>query len=411
MNVVIILLWMLLGIAAHAQEIKFGLDNLIDTEFSLLQGKRIALLTHAAARSYRGLSCLDEFQQQKAATIVRVFSPEHGYYGVVPAGEHVLNDTVQGVAVQSLYGKYRKPDSLMLSGVDAVVIDLQDIGVRSYTYISTIVEVLSACAEYNKLVYVLDRPNPLGGLIVSGNIPHDSLRSFVCRVPVPYVHGLTVGELSTMANACGWLQNNTNIHTELRAKLTVVRMKRWRRSLAWEDINRVWYPTSPNIPTITSARSYAVTGLCGELGAFNIGIGTPLPFSLLIAPNFFPQAMLRTRLLTFGISAMDFSTIPAIGKFSGKQCTGYYLACAKDTSFRPFEAACALVSYTAEYAGIATDSTFDMKRMAMFTKVMGSEIPLRLIQTRAPLSEWYFFASSGKEAFLEKRKPYLFYEN
>ena len=393
-------------------QVKVGLDNLIDTDFRILQNKRIALVTHAAARSSRGLSALHEFKLCSAITLSKVFSPEHGYHGVSPAGNHVANDTVDGVFIQSLYGKYRRPDSSMLTNIDAVVVDLQDIGVRSYTYLSTMIEVMTACAEYNLPMYVLDRPNPLGGLVVSGNIPDDSVRSFVCKVPVPYVHGLTLGELAVMANDLGWIDNIENQKRLQTVKLTVVRMKRWKRKFVWEELNRPWYPTSPNIPTVASARNYAVTGLCGELGVFNIGVGSALPFSLLIAPNFSAPQHLIHRLRSYGVYAMDFVSVPQHGKFAQKVCSGLYLQCAADTTFRPFEAACTLLHFTHPMMMYATiDSTLDAGKFQMFTKVMGSNVPLKLLQKESTLSEWLAFAEMGLSTFLKQREKYLMYQD
>jgi len=186
----------------HAQ-VKFGIDNLIDTDFALLRGKRVVLVTHAAARTYRGTTTAEEFLQRKDVSTLRLLAPEHGFYGVVPAGIIVADDTVFRTPVVSLYGKLRRPDRSMITDADVVVVDLQDIGVRSYTYISTMVEVLEACAENSIRCMILDRPNPLGGTLVQGNLPDDELRSFIGRIPIPYVHGMTMGELATMVNGEG----------------------------------------------------------------------------------------------------------------------------------------------------------------------------------------------------------------
>lgn len=158
-------------------DVKCGIDNLIDTDFALLKGRRVVLVTHAAARARSGRSTAEEFMLRKDIQLVRILAPEHGYYGVVGAGETVHADTLGGTPVVSLYGALRRPDSSMLSDADVVVIDMQDIGVRSYTYISTMTEVMEACALFARPVVILDRPNPLGGTVVDGNIPDPALRS------------------------------------------------------------------------------------------------------------------------------------------------------------------------------------------------------------------------------------------
>ena len=197
-----LVVWSALGVSA---QVKFGIDNLIDTDFSLLRGKRVVLVTHAAARTYRGTNTAEEFLQRRDVTTLRLLAPEHGFFGVVPAGVSVADDSVMGTAVVSLYGRLRRPERAMIVDADVVVVDLQDIGVRSYTYISTMVEVLEACAEAGKPCMILDRPNPLGGVLVQGNLPDDELRSFIGRIPIPYIHGMTMGELATMVNEKGWL--------------------------------------------------------------------------------------------------------------------------------------------------------------------------------------------------------------
>jgi uncharacterized protein YbbC (DUF1343 family) len=184
-------------------------------------------------------------------------------------------DKLTGLTAYSLYGPTRKPTPSMLRGVDVLVFDIQDIGCRSYTFISTMGKCMEAAAENNIDFIVLDRPNPLGGLRMEGPSVEPRWISFVSAFPVPYVHGMTVGELAKMANARGWIHGRCN--------LTIVPMRGWSRSFTWRDTGLRWFPTSPNIPHGTSAFYYVATGLLGELSGPETGVGGFAPFEVIAA--------------------------------------------------------------------------------------------------------------------------------
>ncbi|MBC8124894.1 MAG: DUF1343 domain-containing protein, partial [Candidatus Kapabacteria bacterium] len=323
----------------HAQ-VKCGIDNLIDTDFALLRGKKVVIVTHAAARAYRGTSTAEEFLARKDVTTLRLLAPEHGYYGVIPVGKAVADDTVMHVPAVSLYGPMRRPDKSMLTGADVVVVDLQDIGVRSYTYVSTMIEVMEACAQWNIACMILDRPNPLGGHIVDGNLPDDTLRSFIGRIPVPYVHGLTMGEVATMANGEGWLTKDS-VGNARTCSLTVIRCKRWKRNMTWEETGLRWYPTSPNIPSIGAVRGYAITGLLGELGPCSIGMGTASPFTVIGSPDFPRDTLLEIHCRRYGVFASRARFQPTSAKYANTVCDGYYLSV--ERSYKPYHAAITLL--------------------------------------------------------------------
>ncbi len=397
----------LLPLVASAQ-VKTGIDNLIDTDFAMLAGKRVVLVTHAAARTYRGTSTAEEFISTRRLTLLRLLAPEHGYYGVIPAGQTVADDSVLGVPSISLYGPKRRPDAAMLSGADAVVVDMQDIGVRSYTYISTMVEVLEACAERKLPCYVLDRPNPLGGTIVDGNIPDDSLRSFIGRIPVPYVHGMTMGELAAMTVGEGWLAKDST-GVPRTCLVHIVRCKRWKRSMPWEETGMAWYPTSPNIPTITAVRGYAMTGLLGELGVASIGIGTASPFSVIGSPDFPVDTLLESLCAKHGVTASSGRFQPVAGKYAGSVCRGYYLS--TERSWYPYRTAMALLWRTrAMRPEVYTDTLARTKHGRMFLKACGSSEILSLLVAGRPLRDIERAAQRGLFDFVERRKAYLVYD-
>jgi ribosomal protein L19 len=192
-----------IGAQGMARPLELGVDRFLRLYADSLAGKRIAVLTHAAARTSSG-----ELSAQALRSrfhVVAFWAPEHGFRGAAPAGAPVPDTTFEGVPVYSLYGPRRRPPEQWFDSIDAVVVDLQDAGFRAYTYISTLYWVLDACAAAGKPVYVLDRPNPLGGVMVEGAVLDTALRSFVGIAPIPYVHGCTIGELAQLFVAEGWL--------------------------------------------------------------------------------------------------------------------------------------------------------------------------------------------------------------
>jgi len=213
--------------------------------------------------------------------LTALFGPEHGVRGDFSAGDHVGDqvDAQTGIPVYSLYGANRKPSRESLENVDVLVYDIQDIGVRSYTYISTMGLVMEAAAEMDKEVVVLDRPNPLGGIRIEGPLVEDGFHSFVSQYSIPYVYGLTCGELALMLNGEGMLEGGK------QCKLQVVPMEGWHRAMTFEDTGLPWVPTSPHIPDYHTAYFYPATGIIGELDPNMIGIGYTLPFQLLATEN------------------------------------------------------------------------------------------------------------------------------
>jgi len=273
--------------ARPAPGIFLGIDVLEQSGFAPLQGKRVGLLTHPAGVNRYGVSTVNVLRRAPGLRLVRLFGPEHGIYGDEAAGKHVPDklDTRTGLPVSSLYGPTRKPTPGMLAGLDALVIDLQDIGVRSYTYVSAMKLAMEACFEQGVEVVVLDRPNPLGGVKVSGPPLDEALRSYVGSFPgMPYVHGLTIGEIARMAvSVPGWLEIPGSARA--RGKLTIVPMRGWERRMRWPETGLEWIPTSPNIPTLSAVLGYAMCGLGGQISGWSHGVGSPYPFRFLEHPR------------------------------------------------------------------------------------------------------------------------------
>lgn len=258
-------------------EVLLGIDTLRDSGFAAVAGKKIGLVTNQTSTDASGERDRVILRRARGVNLTTLFTPEHGLEGTEPAGQYVPSrkDPVTGLPAFSLYGSTRKPTPGMLRGLDAMVFDLQDVGCRSYTYLSTMAKCIEACGENNLEFVVLDRPNPLGGNRVEGPGVEPQWISFVSQFPVPYVHGLTAGELAKMINDRGW--------TAARCKLTVVPMRGWHRGMTWADTGLRWIRSSPNIPRGNSPIYYVATGIVGNLTGLDLGIGTDGPFERVAA--------------------------------------------------------------------------------------------------------------------------------
>jgi len=273
---VLLLLIVSLHTAYSDAQVKTGIDVLRENGFELLQGKRVGLVTNPTGVDRELNSTIDILHMH--VNLTALYGPEHGVRGDYSAGDHVSDqvDPQTGVPVYSLYGKNRKPSAEVLENVDVIVYDIQDIGARSYTYISTMGLVMEAAAEQGKEVVVLDRPNPLNGLRVEGPLVEEGYHSFVSQYAIPYVYGLTCGELAIYLNEEGLLKGG------VRCKLRVVPMEGWKRDMTFDQTGLQWVPTSPHIPDYRTAFYYPATGIIGELDPNMIGIGYTLPFQLLV---------------------------------------------------------------------------------------------------------------------------------
>lgn len=258
--------------------VKTGIEVLRDNGFKQLQGKRVGLVTNPSGVDHNLVSTVDILSKAPGVKLVALYGPEHGVRGNAHAGDAVGDavDEKTGVKMYSLYGKTHKPTPEMLKDIDVLVYDIQDVGCRSYTFYATMGMCMEVCAENGKEFMVLDRPNPLGGNKVEGNLVEKGYFSGVSKYAIPYLYGLTPGELATYLNE--------EHVTAKKAKLTVIAMKGWKRDMKFSDTGLPWVAPSPQIPTPEHAAFYAVSGVIGELYAFNTGIGYTLPFQCFAAP-------------------------------------------------------------------------------------------------------------------------------
>jgi uncharacterized protein YbbC (DUF1343 family) len=278
-SLIVFLLLVPVTVFLKGQSVTTGLEKLEENDFAPLRGKRVGLVTNPTGVDRNLRSTVDILFNAPGVKLVALFGPEHGVRGDFTAGEYVLTETdpVTKLPVYSLYGKTRRPSKEMLEGLDILVYDIQDIGSRSYTFISTLGLVMEAAAENNIKVVVLDRPNPLGGIRMEGALTRPGFTSFVSQFEIPYLHGLTVGELALYLNGEGLLTNG------VKCDLEVIAMKGWHRSICFDKTGLPWVPSSPHIPHADSPLFYPATGIAGELYTASIGVGYTLPFQLFAA--------------------------------------------------------------------------------------------------------------------------------
>ena len=265
------ILALFLGVAALAATagVKPGVEVLRDNGFKQLAGKKVGLITNPTGVDNDLKSTIDILHDAPNVELVALFAPEHGVRGDVHAGDEFENtvDPATGVQVYSIYGKTKKPTPEMLKGIDALVYDIQDIGCRSFTFVSTLGMALEACAENDIELVVLDRPNPIGGNRVEGNLVEDGFYSFVSQFPIPYLYGMTPGETARYLNGEGLVAGGK------KAKLTVVPMEGWTRDMTFDETGMPWILPSPHIPQPVTSYYYPATGILGELYFVSIGVG------------------------------------------------------------------------------------------------------------------------------------------
>lgn len=387
--------------------VQLGNEVLAASGFKLLQGKRVGLLTNPSGVNRNLKSTIDILRAAPGLKLAALFGPEHGIYGDVAAGDKIESriDERTGLPVHSLYGATRKPTPEMLKGLDALVYDLQDTGCRSYTFISTMGVAMEACGEAGVDFIILDRPNPLGGERIEGPMVEERFRSFVSRWDVPYVYGLTCGELASMINGEHWIKAS--------CKLTVVPMKGWERSMVWADTGLPWVPTSPHIPHGESPLYQVATGMLGEIGGVSTGIGYTLPFECIAAPDFESHKAAET-LNAYKLPGVKFRPLtykPYYFAFKDQEITGVQIYIT-DQSRAPLTA----INYYALEAlkqvadrDLFAEAIKTNKSFAMFDKVNGTDADRKAFQAGAPAAEIVASWKAADDAFRKARRKYLLY--
>ena len=405
-RVAVVLTAAMMALTVSAQKVKTGIEVLKANNFKQLEGKRVGLVTNPTGVDNFLKSDVDILHEAANVKLVALFGPEHGVRGNVHAGDHVGNaaDPTTGVPVYSLYGKSRIPSKEMLQGIDVLVYDIQDIGCRSFTYITTLGNIMKAAAENGIKVMVLDGPNPLGGEKVEGNLAEDDCLSFVSAFKIPYVYGLTPGEVALLLNGENMLG--------AKCDLEVVKMKGWKRKMTYDQTGLQWVLPSPHIPHASSAPYYSVSGIVGELDSISIGVGYTKPFQMFGAP-WIDAPVLAQRLNALNLPGVMFRPIYykpfyAFGKGQDLQgvqvyLTDYLKATLSNIQFYVLQE---LYSLYPDHDVLAQCT----KRHGMFDKVCGSKQIRQLFMKRHKWEDVKPYWEKDAEAFKQLAKKYWLYK-
>ncbi|PYM05090.1 MAG: DUF1343 domain-containing protein [Candidatus Rokuibacteriota bacterium] len=387
--------------------VESGLEVLVRRQASFLRGRRIGLLAHQASITHRFEHAAELLKDLPGATLVRLFAPEHGLWGT--AQDHApiatTHDPVTGLPVWSLYGEQRAPTPEMLAGLDGLVVDLQDVGARYYTFVWTLALAMQQCARAGVRVIVLDRPNPLGGERVEGNVPDPKFASFVGLYPLPARHGLTIGELA----------RRFVLEHGVRCDLTVVRMKGWRRRMLWEDTGLPWVAPSPNMATPDTARVYP-GGCLIEGTTLSEGRGTTRPFEWIGAP-YLDAHRYADALNALGLPGVHFRPArftPTFHKWAGQLCDGAQVHMTDRRRFKPFLTGVAEIMVArdqapGEFQWKAPPYEFELERLPIDI-LFGTDVIRRQIERGAALPAIEAAWRKGLPLHNRRRRPFLIYE-
>lgn len=394
------------SIGAHAK-IDLGVDRIFEEPYlQYLKGKKVGLITNHTGVDKNLKPTIEIFKETDLFSLVALFSPEHGIDGVPYAGEEVgdIKDE-DGIPIYSLHGKTRRPTEQMLNDVDVLVFDIQEIGCRSYTYISTLFYAMEEAAKKNVAFIVLDRPNPMGGLLVDGPMLSDKWRSFLGYINVPYCHGMTLGELALFFNA----------EYQIGCKLKIVPMKGWRREMIFKETGLAWIPPSPHIPEPDTPFFCASTGVLGELEIVNIGIGYTQPFKVVGAPWIKAKEFaikLNSQRLP-GVKFLPYHFRPFYGRYKAENCHGVKIVITNAKQYRPLSVQYLIIGmlktlYPKEFQEKLKNASETKRKL--FCQANGNDAMLHLLHNEKYVAwKLILFESAERQAFLEKRKPYLVY--
>ncbi|MFQ6605762.1 MAG: exo-beta-N-acetylmuramidase NamZ domain-containing protein [Fidelibacterota bacterium] len=385
-----------------------GIDVLVRQDFAPLADKRVGLVTNATGVNRQLVSTIDILFHAPEVNLVALYGPEHGVRGTEMAGAEIdsYQDPKTGLTVYSLYGETRKPMPDMLAGIDILVYDIQDVGCRSYTFISTMGLCLEACAEQGIPVVILDRPNPLGGNRIEGSIVQPGYTSFVGQFPIPYVYGLTPGELAL------FLKHEDLIAAAEDLDLTVVPMENWVRTMTFEDTGLEWVPTSPHVPHTFSPLYYVSSGVMGELGVVSEGVGYTAPFQF-IGTEWVDEDSLAAALNQYQLPGVRFRPAvfkPYYGRDAGKYIHGVQVHLSHPDSlsltllqFYYLETLIRLYPDKNPFH-LASES-----RLKMFDKVMGSPKVRQVFSTSWQAADVAAYFRPDETAFRENVRRYYLY--
>lgn len=397
------------GTKAQKIRIQTGIEVLKSENFKCLEGKRVGLITNPTGVDNNLKSDIDILHEAPNVNLVALYGPEHGVRGNIHAGQSVGGDIdrATGLPVYSLYGKTRKATSEMLKNVDVLVYDIQDIGCRSFTYISTMGLAMEAAAENNKEFIVLDRPNPLGGNRVEGCLAEDGFHSFVSQYKIPYIYGLTCGELAMMLNGEQMLGNGK------KCNLKVIKMRGWKRKMNYMSTGLQWIPSSPHIPHAETAFYYPVSGILGEFSYMSIGVGYTIPFEMFAAP-WVNAGELAKRLNDKKLPGVKFRPIYAIPFYAtdkGQNIEGVQVHITDYDKVSLTEIQFLVMQEVASlYPDKAVFDVADRKRFAMFDNVCGTSKIRELFGKNNRWSDVRQYWNKDVDGFKKTSRKYYLYK-
>ena len=389
--------------------VSLGIEELLKSPPTFLKDKRLALLCNQASTDRHFRHSRDLIAQAFPGRLSCLFSPQHGFYAEkqdnMVESAHML-DQATGLQVYSLYGDKRKPDQTMFEHIDVLLIDLMDVGTRVYTFFSTLAYCLEAAAKFNKQVVILDRPNPLGGAIVEGNLLTPDCRSFVGLYPLPMRHGLTLGELA--------LYINSHIDQEsINADLKVVPMRGWRRSMLFHDTGLPWVFPSPNMPTLQSAMVYPGQ-VIWEGANVSEGRGTAMPFELFGAPFFNHKEILDYVGEINGCTLRPVVFEPVANKWAGRNCIGFQIHITDHEIFRPYSSSLILLQaiihlYPDDFQYKPPPYEYEYDRLPM-DLILGDVSLRKSLEGKVPVSNLEKKWQHGLHEFDKARKQVFLYD-
>lgn len=403
-KILILIFLLILGVNSYSEKFKSGLEVFIEKESINYKEKRIGVVTNATGVNSDGIQNVDEMLR-KGLKVLKLFGPEHGIRGNIEAGKKVSDmiDEKTGLPVYSLYGNTRRPTKKMLDGIDVIFYDIQDIGIRSYTFISTLAYTMQEAAKYGIEVVVLDRPIAMYGNLVDGNILETGFSSFIGLYPIAYVYGMTPGETAAFFNS----------EFGINCKLKVIKMEGYNHEMTYKDTGLKWVAPSPNIPKYESAYYCAATGIFGELGTLSGGAGYNMPFEILgdegIEGGKIADWLNSKNLEGVKFNKMEFT--PKIGKFKDKKCSGIRIEITDEKKFKPFiteiyifEAFNTLYPEK-KYLG----SMKDIGNKSLFEKAIGTSKIREMILKGKTSEEIIESYDTDLEIFKNLREKYLMY--
>jgi uncharacterized protein YbbC (DUF1343 family) len=385
-----------------------GLEVLLQSRIELLNGVRTGLIVHPASVTSKFEHAADLFHRNPRVNLTTLFGPQHGIRGETQDNMiewQSFRDSRTGLPAYSLYGETRKPTPEMLAEVDLLVFDVQDVGTRVYTFIYTMALAMEAARECGKRFVVLDRPNPIGGIHVEGNIHEAEFRSFVGMYPIPMRHGMTVGELALMFNS----------EFGIGCDLQVVEMEDWRRDIRFPETHLPWVMPSPNIPTVDSTIVYPGSVLF-EGTEVSEGRGTTRPFELIGAPYIDPGALVE-ELRSVNLSGAVFRPVhfqPTFHKFEGEICGGIQIHVTDLTAFKPVLTGVAIISairrlYPNQFEWKQPPYEYVHDRLP-FDIITGTSRLREQIEAGVSVAEIEEGWRNGVEEFVVRRRSYLLYD-